>query len=438
MRLRVHDPSLVLLVGASGCGKSTFARRHFRDTEVVSSDACRALVADDPADQGGTAGAFAVLHAIVEQRLALRRLAVVDATNLQPWARAPLLALARRYHLPAAAIVFDVPVEACIARAAARVERPVDAEIVLRHAALVPEARRALVGEGFERALVVRDLAPDAVAVEREPLPADRREERGPFDVVGDAHGCLAELTALLDRLGYEPDAAGARRHAAGRRLVFVGDLVDRGPDVAGVLDVVMRTVDGGHALCVPGNHDDKLLRWLRGRRVAVAHGLQQSIDSLAARPREFSHRVAAFLDALPSHLVLDGGRLVVAHAGMKASLQGRESRRVRDFALYGDTTGEVDELGLPVRRDWASEYHGEAMVAYGHTPVAQPIWVNRTIDLDTGCVFGGRLTALRYPELELVSVLAARRYVESRRPFPPPVDPALDDAAGPAPSPGA
>jgi len=422
MRLRVPDPSLLLLVGASGCGKSTFARAHFRDTEVVSSDACRALVSDDPSDQRASAGAFAVLHAIVEQRLAYRRLAVVDATNLRASARAPLLALARRHHLPVSAIVFDVAAEECVRRAGARPDRPVDADVVRRHAALVPEASAALVGEGVGRVWTLHEGALDAgVDVVREPLPADRRAERGPFDIVGDVHGCLAELLALLDQLGYGPDDAAGRRHPAGRRIVFVGDLADRGPAVAGVLELAMRMVAGGTALCVPGNHDDKLLRRLRGRPVVVAHGLQQSLDSLATRPPELARRVAAFLDALPSHLLLDGGRLVVAHAGMRESLQGRESRRVRDFALYGDTTGEVDELGLPVRRDWASEYHGEAMVVYGHTPVAHPLLVNRTMNVDTGCVFGGRLTALRYPELELVSVPAARRYAESRRPFPTP-----------------
>jgi len=422
MQLRVPDPSLLLLVGASGCGKSTFARAHFRDTEVVSSDECRALVSDDAADQRASTGAFAVLHAIVEQRLAYRRLTVVDATNLRPSARAPLLALARRHHLPVAAIVFGVAAEECVRRAGARPERPVDADVVRRHAALVPDAPSALVAEGVARVWTLHEGVLDAgVSVVRAPLPADRRDERGPFDIVGDVHGCMAELLALLDALGYLPDDAAGRRHPAGRRIVFVGDLADRGPDVAGVLELAMRMVAAGTALCVPGNHDDKLLRKLRGRPVVVAHGLQQSLDSIAARSSGFARRVAAFLDALPSHLVLDGGRLVVAHAGMRESLQGRESRRVRDFALYGDTTGEVDELGLPVRRDWASEYHGEAMVVYGHTPVAHPLLVNRTMNVDTGCVFGGRLTALRHPEMALVSVPALRRYAESRRPFPPP-----------------
>ena len=133
---------------------------------------------------------------------------------------------------------------------------------------------------------------------------------------------------------------------------------------------------------------------------------------------RNSCKELAAFLDGLVSHYVLDGGRVVVAHAGMKESMQGRGSGKVREFALYGETTGETDEFGLPVRYNWAAEYRGNAMVVYGHTPVPEPDWLNKTINIDTGCVFGGSLTALRYPEQEFVSVKAKRTYCEPARPF--------------------
>ena len=126
------------------------------------------------------------------------------------------------------------------------------------------------------------------------------------------------------------------------------------------------------------------------------------------------------FLDGLVSHYVFDDGRLVVAHAGMKAEMQGRGSAKVRDFALFGETTGETDEFGLPVRYNWAAEYRGRASVVYGHTPVPEPEWLNRTINIDTGCVFGGKLTALRWPEKELVSVPARQTYADPVRPFMP------------------
>src|SRR5207237_770413 len=168
----------------------------------------------------------------------------------------------------------------------------------------------------------------------------------------------------------------------------------------------------------MPGNHDVKLLQKLRGKDVKIAHGLADSIAQLEVEPPEFKSKVADFLDGLISHYVLDDGKLVVAHAGMKEEMQGRGSAAIRSFALFGETTGETDEFGLPVRYNWAADYRGKAMVVYGHTPVGEPQWLNRTINIDTGCVFGGKLTALRYPEKELVSVPAARTYCEPARPF--------------------
>ena len=257
----------------------------------------------------------------------------------------------------------------------------------------------------------------DAAIVERQRLWTDRRQEHGPFDLIGDVHGCHEELVTLLDRLGYQP-ADGGYSHPEGRKVVFLGDLVDRGPATPDVLRTVMAMARSGSALCVPGNHDIKLMRALQGRQVTVSHGLAESLAQLEGEPPEFRKEVASFIDALVSHFVLDSGRLVVAHAGMAERLQGRASRRVRDFALYGETTGETDEFGLPVRYNWAADYRGTAMVVYGHTPVPASEWLNNTICIDTGCVFGGRLTALRYPELEFVDVPATRMYYEPVRPL--------------------
>ena len=180
--------------------------------------------------------------------------------------------------------------------------------------------------------------------------------------------------------------------------------------------------MEAGSALCVVGNHDDKLLRCLLGRNVNLSHGLSVTLEQMQAEPPEFRERARVFLAGLPTHYLLDGGKLVVAHAGLTEDLHGRESKRVRSFALYGLTSGEVDDDGLPMRGNWAADYTGRSAVVYGHTPVAVPEWVNHTINIDTGCVFGGRLTALRYPELEFVSVPAARVYCEPPRPLPGPV----------------
>ncbi|HEX8363089.1 MAG TPA: AAA family ATPase [Longimicrobium sp.] len=419
--LAVPELALVLLIGPSGCGKSTFARRGFAATEIVSSDQCRAWVSDDENDQGATADAFEVLHLIVARRLARGRLTVVDATSVTADSRRPLLELARRFHVPAAAIVLDIPEEECLRRNAARAGRQVPPEAIQRQMHLMRASIGGLAREGFRHVHHLRSTAElDAASVVRHPLPGDRRHDPGPFDIIGDVHGCAAELAELLALLGYAPGPGGAWRHPEGRTAVFLGDLVDRGPGVVPVLRRVMAMAAAGTALCVPGNHDAKLVRALRGRNVQVKHGLAESLVQIRAEPPGFAAAVARFIDGLPTHYLLDGGRLVVAHAGMKAALQGRDSGAVRSFALFGETTGETDELGLPVRVDWAADYRGTAEVVYGHTPVATPEWVNGTLNIDTGCVFGGRLTALRYPEHELVSVPARHAYAAPRRPFLP------------------
>ncbi len=183
-----------------------------------------------------------------------------------------------------------------------------------------------------------------------------------------------------------------------------------------------MGMVASGNALCVSGNHEAKLLRALKGSTVTVSHGLAESLAQLGEEPEDFRKAVLDFMDGLISHYVLDDGRLVVAHAGLKEAYHGRSSGRVRSFALYGDTTGEIDEYGLPVRYPWAQEYRGRAMVVHGHTPVPVVQWVNNTICLDTGVVFGGELTALRYPERQIVSVPAEQVWYEPVRPLAPAV----------------
>jgi protein phosphatase len=417
--LKIPKLCLVVLVGVSGSGKSTFAARHFRATEVLSSDAFRGLVGDDENDQSVTAAAFEALHAVAAQRLKLGRLTVIDATSVQPDARRPLLSLAREHHVLPVAIVLDVPEQVCVQRNQARPDRAFGAGVVRRqHSALTRSVGR-LEREGFRRVFMLRGEAEAGGAeIVREPAWSDLSDRPGPFDIIGDVHGCLPELGELLDALGYQRDGAGMRGHPAGRTAVFLGDLVDRGPDTPGALRTVMGMVSAGAALCVPGNHEAKLLRAMRGRDVKISHGLAESLAQLAAEPPQFSDQVIAFLDGLVSHYVLDSGRLVVAHAGLREEMHGRASAAVRAFALYGETTGETDEFGLPVRYPWAQDYRGKAVVVYGHTPVPEAVWVNNTICLDTGCVFGGRLTALRYPERELVSVPARRVYYQPARPL--------------------
>lgn len=422
--LDVPALSLVVLVGASGSGKSTFAREHFGPYETLSSDMFRGLVANDEADQAATSAAFDALQYVGGKRLDAGLLTVIDATSVQPEARRKLVELAKAHDVLPVAIVFDLPESVSNARNAERTDWTIPVGVVKRQTDQLRRSLRHLGKEGFRKVHVLRtpeDVA--AVTIERTRLLNDRSDEHGPFDVIGDVHGCRSELESLLTRLGYatirdQQGRAIDARHPEQRRVVFLGDLVDRGPDVVGGLRLAMGMVASGNALAVPGNHEAKLVRALRGAQVTVSHGLEETLAQLAGESEEFRQQVATFCYDLVSHLVLDDGRLVVAHAGLKEQYHGRASGRVRAFALYGETTGETDEFGLPVRYPWAQDYRGKAVVLYGHIPVPSVEWINNTACLDTGCVFGGALSAMRYPEREIVSVPAERVWYEPIRPL--------------------
>lgn len=260
----------------------------------------------------------------------------------------------------------------------------------------------------------------------------DQREDSGPFDIIGDVHGCAGELEKLLIKLGYtvswrgEPSAPSVAVSAPyRRRVVFVGDLVDRGPRAPDALRIVMSMVEAGIAFVVPGNHDVKFQRWLDGKDVKPSHGLDRTIAQMETQPKAFKTEVREFLKRLPIYLWLDGGKLAVAHAGIKEHMLGRVSGEIRRFCLYGETSGETDKFGLPIRYHWAAHYRGNTVIVYGHTPVPDADWVNNTICIDTGCCFGGKLTALRWPEREIVTVPAADVYTMPVRPFGhPPLPP--------------
>jgi protein phosphatase len=425
MLIDIPEFALVILVGASGTGKSTFAEKHFLPTEVVSSDRARGWVADDETDQAATGDAFDIVHAIIEKRLKNRRFTVVDATNVQPESRKGLLALASKWHALAVAIVFDLPEAVAVARNAERADRQFGAGPVRRQMLSLKKSMRGMQREGLRYVHVLKSAEEvEAVAITRAKLWVDRRDDTGPFDIIGDVHGCGDELERLLADLGYGVVWDGKEVQVTapeGRRAIFIGDLVDRGPRSPDVLRIAKHMVESGTALAVVGNHDDKLKRHLSGKNVKTTHGLAETIEQLAAEPPEFAREMRDWLDGLISHYVLDGGKLVVAHAGLKEEMHGRASGAVRSFAMYGETSGEIDEFGLPVRYNWAADYKGAAKVVYGHTPVPEANWVNGTLCIDTGCCFGGKLTALRYPEMELASVPATRTYYEPIRPLAAP-----------------
>jgi len=419
MKIKIPELSLVVLIGPSGTGKSTFAKKHFRSTEILSSDYCRGLVSDNENDQSATKDAFEVLGFIAAKRLAAGKLTVIDATNVQAEARKPLLELARQFHVLPIAVILNLPEQVCHERNRNRPDRDFGPHVVRNQLSQLKRSIRGLEREGFRHIFELKSLEEvESVSIERQPLWNNLKHERGPFDIIGDVHGCFDELVDLLTKLGYKVNSDLSVTPPAGRRAVFVGDLVDRGPGTPNVLKLVMGMVAAQSAFCVPGNHDVKLMRKLKGQAVKISHGLAESLEQLESESDAFKNQIIDFIDGMVSHYVFDEGKLVVAHAGMKENLQGRGSGKVREFALYGETTGEIDEYGLPVRFNWASEYRGQAMVVYGHTPVPEPEWLNNTINIDTGCVFGGRLTALRYPERELVSVAAKKMHYAPVKPL--------------------
>ncbi|ACU60752.1 polynucleotide kinase-phosphatase [Chitinophaga pinensis] len=421
MNIQIPELSLIVLIGATGSGKSTFAKKWFGNAEIVSSDRCREMVSNSENTKDASADAFDLLYYIVGKRLKRGLLTVVDATNVRSEDRKNLVALAREYHTLPVAIVMNLPDKVCLARNEMRTDRSLAGHLVTNHIHALKRGIGKLKTEGFRKIFEFHTEAEVAAitGIEREPLWNMKKAEHGPFDIIGDIHGCYEELCTLLTKLGHRVDAATHSVEVlTGRKLLFLGDLCDRGPASPAVFKLVMNTVKEGTALCVPGNHDMKLLKYLRGSNVKLSHGLKMTVDQLAAEETSFIDALKVFLDSLVSHYVLDDGKLVVAHAGLKEEMHGRGSGAVREFCLYGETTGEIDEFGLPVRYNWASSYKGKAMVVYGHTPVYEPQWFNNTIDIDTGCVFGGKLTALRYPEKELVDVPALATYMAPTRPL--------------------
>ncbi len=419
MQIEIPEFALIVLVGSSSAGKTTFARHHFRNTQILSSDVFRGIVCDDENDQSVSKDAFELLYHAAGKRLDHRRTTVIDATNLQRNDRRKIIELAKAQNVHPVAIALNLPEEVVKERNRIRKDRRLPESLVQSQIAALRRSIHGLKREGFRFVYVLNgeeEIGDTEIVYTK--LWSDKKEEHGPFDIIGDVHGCFDELTELLQKLGYEPDEDRVYRHDGGRRAVFLGDLCDRGPKNVDVLRLVMNMVRAGTAFCIPGNHDDKLKRYLKRSHVQISHGLEKTVRELEQEDQSFLDKVQTFLENLVSHYIFDDGKLVVSHAGIKDEYIGRVSGRIRSFCLYGDTTGETDQSGFPVRADWASDYRGKAMVVYGHTPQEEVRAVNRTYCIDTGCVFGGKLSCIRYPEQEVVSVAAHRRYYETARPF--------------------
>ena len=424
--ITIPDFALVVLIGSTGSGKSSFAAKHFLGTEIISSDHCRALVSDDETDLAATGDAFDLLNYTASIRLKRRLLTVIDATSVKREDRAKLVQLARKYHALPVALVLDIDPKICHERNQQRPNRDFGEHVTRNHAKALRRGLRGLQKEGFRNVHIMKSPEEvDALQIERQPLWTDNRQDHGPFDIIGDIHGCFDELTELLGNLGYQidPYEDGSEdliraRHPEGRIAFFVGDITDRGPNNLNALRLVMGMCDEGSGRCVIGNHDFKLNKWLKGKSVTQTHGLDLTVAELEQTSDTFRKQASDFIWDLRSHAWLADGKLVIAHAGLKEEMHGRGSGHVRNFAMFGETTGEVDEFGLPVRLEWARDYRGKADVVFGHTPMADAEWLNHTMCIDTGCVFGGKLTALRWPERETVTVAAKQQYAIPAKPL--------------------
>jgi len=418
--IKLPEIALVLLVGPSSSGKSTFAQKYFLPTEVISSDHCRALVSDDENNLAATDAAFEVLYFLAAKRLQLGKLTVVDALNLRKEDRAKLLQLAKDNYALAAVIVLETPIKKLFERHDTRNDRRFGKNVLEKQYDDFRRSMKTIEKEGFSYVYFVN--SEEEISILRQKLWNNKKEEHGGFDIIGDIHGCFDELITLLTRLNYtitrQADGHFEVHNSSNRRVIFLGDLTDRGNNSPDVLRLVIDMVNLGKAFCICGNHDDKLLKFLMGKNVNLTHGLDKTVQQLESTTKEFRQEVKNFLNGLVAHYVLDEGKLVVAHGGLPEAMHGRAAAAVRTFCLFGETTGEIDEFGLPVRYNWAKNYQGKAMVVYGHTPIPETEWLNNTINIDTGCVFGGRLTALRYPEKYLVSVAAQQVYCEPIRPI--------------------
>ncbi|WP_342471744.1 AAA family ATPase [Metasolibacillus sp. FSL H7-0170] len=438
MQLHLPHAAIVLCIGPSNSGKSTFlqnlvANNSIALSEIVSSDDYRMTVADidfinfqgaskQEADllyeqyAAISAETFHIMEQIIIARAKLNRLTFVDATHLNAKEREIYFAIAKRQHIAIYGLLFDVPLEQLLARDKER-QRPRGAARIKQQVRKLKDEKRLLKKEPFTKLYTIRPE--EQVEVIRH--PSDLHIELGAgVDIIGDIHGCYDEMMALIKKLGYIEEN-GLYKHPEGRKLISVGDIMSRGPKSLATMQFWLRQIESGLSYMTDSNHGWKIARWLDGKSVQLAHGdemVEQEMQHFeqqhgANDTAQLKERLAKMLLHAPSHyIILENGigKAIVTHAGIKDHYIGKNSPRIRDFCRYGDVIGTSD-TGRPIRADWYTNHQTSELIIWGHEPKLKPLKINNTINIDQGVVFGGQLTALRYPEGTLEAVDAYENY---------------------------
>lgn len=417
----IYTKGLVILAGMPASGKTTLRDKILKTpglehAVVISLDELRAKHGRNQSDQSATGKAVEEAHRLLEEHLSANHLVVWDATSLIPEHRKTLLDAAKKHRVHSHLIVLNTNLEKAKENDAYRKnqnQRYVGEEILEKMSQNLEKTLQQVHKENYDTTDILTWEDLQNLQVVSKKLPFDHEEKTGPFDIIGDVHGTYTELKELIEKLGHkivgEHPNAYVETHG-GRTLLFLGDLTDRGNENKKVLSVIHNTYKKGNALVVKGNHDDKLLRYLKGNPIKINDGMEKTIEELENDP-QFKETIKNWLATLPCHIILDGGKLVAAHAGLDETLQGRIGKKPDQIALYGNPSGVAND-----RRNFAADYKGEAFVVYGHYAGVKPVETPHSICLDTGSVFGNTLTALKWPEKTITQVQAKDTYTQSEK----------------------
>jgi protein phosphatase len=388
MEIRLKSNGLLVISGDRS--KSLFSGICISNENTISLASCCKLLSDETGSEPLPHLALELMYKILELRLRMGKFTSVEIPSLSQSTVSHLFELCNTYYYEPYLVFCQ--------------------ETDMKAREHFEQSHRE---KGFHKvwSLNKKEILNSRVIIE--PLNAIKYIEP-PYDIIGDIHGCYDEVEILFGQLGYEKKN-GLYIHPEGRTPVFLGDVADRGPESMKMISFTVDMVESGKALYVPGNHCVKFARWLTGSDIMMKHGVETTAEEYLALDEasrdKLKKRFINLVENSSFYLILDKGKLIVSHAGLKEKMIGREHRKIRAFCLFGATTGKTDANGFPERIDWAADYTGKPFIVYGHTPVETAAIRNNTINIDQGCVFGGSLTALRYPELTTVSVKSERRY---------------------------